>query len=203
MTYSDIESVWYVLPPTVIISTTLEGDMTTHCLVIAFLLIIRYVNLHDLVTLISDRGLWSYMSDDVVNLFTKFEDATPIYSWVMNNDISHNTILTMCLQPPSRRCITWPMRKGQISPYLKSLTPLCIQCETFTVLHSRQIQLSAKIVYGPVACAKSLEIGGQNYYIFGIHHPSHLFTVQLLWRHAWRLRAVCRWACPVARWCNR
>ena len=56
------------------VSTKFEVDTTIRCLVIALLLLIRYV------TLIFDLCLWSYMVGHVVNSSTKFEDPTAIRS---------------------------------------------------------------------------------------------------------------------------
>ena len=56
----------------VTVSTKFEVDTTVRCLVIALLLLIRYV------TLTFDFGQWSYMAGHVVNPSTKFEDPTAI-----------------------------------------------------------------------------------------------------------------------------
>ena len=52
----------------VTVSTKFEVDTTIGCLVIALLLLIRYVTL--------TFGQWSYMAGHVVNPSTKFEDHT-------------------------------------------------------------------------------------------------------------------------------
>ena len=56
------------------VSTKFEVDMIIRCLVIALLLLLRYV------TLTSDLGQWSYMAGHVVNSSTKFEHPTAIRS---------------------------------------------------------------------------------------------------------------------------
>ena len=58
------------------VSTKFEVDTTIRCLVIALLLLIRYVTLtFDLLF-----GQWSYMAGHVVNPSTKFEDPKAIRS---------------------------------------------------------------------------------------------------------------------------
>jgi len=77
--------------------------------------------LRDLVTLTFDLGLCSNMAGHVINNSTKFEDPTPIRSWLMSYDVRHRPPLTMRLEPLRMRLITWPVRRGQIFPkYLKS-----------------------------------------------------------------------------------
>jgi len=60
------------------VSTKFEVDMTNRCLVIALLLLIRYVTLWPWPF---NLGQWSYMAGHVVNPSTKFEDPTAIRSW--------------------------------------------------------------------------------------------------------------------------
>jgi len=74
----------------VTVSTKFEVDTTIRCLVIALLLLIRYVTL----TLDLDFGQWSYMTGHVVNPSTKFEEPTAVRSRVMSSDISHRIPLT-------------------------------------------------------------------------------------------------------------
>ena len=73
-----------------------EVDTTIHCLVIALLLLTRYVTLWPWPF---DLGQWSYMAGHVVNPSTKFEDPTAIRSWVMSSDISYRIPFTVHLQP--------------------------------------------------------------------------------------------------------
>ena len=56
------------------VSTKFEIDTIIRCLVIALLLLIRYV------TLTFDLVQWSYMAGHVVNPSTKFEDPKAIRS---------------------------------------------------------------------------------------------------------------------------
>jgi len=56
------------------VSNKFEIDTIIRCLVIALLLLIRYV------TLTYDLVQWSYMAGHVVNPSTKFEDPTAIRS---------------------------------------------------------------------------------------------------------------------------
>jgi len=93
------------------VSTKFKVDTTICCLVIALLLLIRYVTLWPWL-LTFDLAQWSYMTGHVINPFTKFEDPTAVHSWVMSSDISHRTPLTMRLQPLRMRRITWPMYRG-------------------------------------------------------------------------------------------
>jgi len=66
--------------------TKFEVDTTIRCLVIALLLLIRYVTLWPWPF---DFGQWSYMAGHVVNPSTNFEDLVAIRSWVMCSDVSH------------------------------------------------------------------------------------------------------------------
>jgi len=56
------------------VSTKFEVDTTIRYLVIALLLLVRYV------TLTFDLDQWSYMAGHVINPSTKFEDPTAILS---------------------------------------------------------------------------------------------------------------------------
>jgi len=68
----------------------------------------------------------------------------------------------MRLQPLRMRRITWPMRRGQIFPtYLKSLTRFTIHYTTFMALRLRQMELSAKTMYGPVLKTTQLSVHAQ------------------------------------------
>jgi len=102
------------------VSTKFEVDTTIRCLVIALLLQIRYVTLWH----------WplSFRPWAVVNPYTKFDDPTPILSWVMRSDISRGyhwqCVCSHCACAVSRdRCVGG----GQIfATYLKPLTPICL-----------------------------------------------------------------------------
>ena len=91
-----------VEPLTLIISIKFEVDLTIHRRVTALLVRIRYVTLtFDLLTLDSGQT-----AGHVGNPSTKFEDPTPIRSWLMSYDVCHRPPLTMRLEPLRMRCIT-------------------------------------------------------------------------------------------------
>ena len=75
------------------VSTKFEVDKTIRCLVIALLLLMRYVTLWPWPLTF---WLWSVVihGGQVVNPSTKFEDPTAIRSWLMSSDISHRIPLT-------------------------------------------------------------------------------------------------------------
>ena len=54
--------------------------------------------LRDLITLTYDHR-WSNITGHMNNPFTKYEDPTPIHSWVMSYDVSHWILMTMSLEP--------------------------------------------------------------------------------------------------------
>jgi len=83
-------------------------------------------------------GEKSNMAGHVGNPSTKFEDPTPIRSWLMSYDVRHRPLLTMRLEPLRMCRITWPVHRGQIVPkYLKSLTPICLFTMQPSALRSR------------------------------------------------------------------
>ena len=53
-----------------------------------------------------------YMAGHVTNFATKFEDPTPIRSWVMRYSVSRWLPLRMRTRPLRMRRITWPMSSG-------------------------------------------------------------------------------------------
>jgi len=65
------------------VNTKFEVDTTIRCLVIALLLLIRYVTLWPWPLTFSPwyLGEWSYMAGHVINPSAKFEDPTAIRSW--------------------------------------------------------------------------------------------------------------------------
>ena len=76
------------------------------------------------VTWSCDLDLWpfeleqlSYMAGHVINLATKYEDPTPICSWVMSYNVSHWLPLKMRTPPLRMRRITWPVSSVCISRY--------------------------------------------------------------------------------------
>jgi len=54
----------------------------------------------------------SFMASHVINLATKYEDPTPIRSWVTSYNGSHSLPLKMRTRPLRMRRITWPMSRG-------------------------------------------------------------------------------------------
>jgi len=104
------------------------------------------------------------MAGHVVNPSTKFEVPTAIRSLVMSPDISHRIPLTMRLHPLRMRRITWPMRRGNFSRIFEIPDPdLPIHYTTFMSLRLRQMQLSAKTMYGPVLKITQLSAHAQNH----------------------------------------
>ena len=144
------------------VSTKFKVDTTICWLVIALLLLIHYATL----TLVSGhtwRVTWSTPPPSLKIL------RLSIRSSVMSSDISNRIPLTMRLQPLRMRRITWPMRRGQIFPtYLKSLTRFTIHYTTFMALRLRQMELSVKIVHGPVLKIKQLYAHAQNNVPFNV-----------------------------------
>jgi len=150
---------------------------------------IRYVTLtFDLLTLDSGQT-----AGHVGNPSTKFEDPTPIRSWLMSYDVCHRPPLTMRLEPLRMRCITWPVRRGANFPQIFEFPDpdLSLHYATPTALRSTYIELSAKIVYGPVLKANAMSAYAPNHVtcqwesktITFLESPTPicLFTIQLLW----------------------
>jgi len=58
---------------------------------------------------------------------TKFEDPTPIRSWVMSYNVSRWLSLKMRTRPLCMRRITWPVSRGSKTiTFLESPTPICL-----------------------------------------------------------------------------
>jgi len=74
----------HVLSPTLQISTKFEVGTIIRCLVIPFLLLIRYMTSWPW-SLTFDLGQWSYIAGHLVNSITKFEDPTAsvLEIWVL------------------------------------------------------------------------------------------------------------------------
>ena len=71
------------------------------------------------------------MASHVSNLATKYEDPTPIRSWVMSYNGSHWLALEMRTRPLRMRRITWPVSRGSKTvTYLESPTPICLSTIT-------------------------------------------------------------------------
>ena len=122
------------------------------------------------------------MAGYVLNPSTKFEDPTAIRSWVISSDISHRIPLTMRLQLLRMRRITWPMRRRQIFPTFEIPDPdLPIHYATFMALRLRQMELSAKTMYGPVLKTTQLSAHAQKHLSIERCHKS--FTTIILGNH--------------------
>jgi len=106
---TDLESIPHVSTPTSIILTKFEVDMTTHCRVIAFCLLICHVTLWPC---LFDLEQLSYMAGHVTNSATKFEDSTTIRSWVTSYNGSNWLPLKMRTRPQRMHRITWPVSRG-------------------------------------------------------------------------------------------
>jgi len=58
---------------------------------------------------------------------SKFEDPTPILSWVTSYNVSHWLPLKMRTRPLRMRRITWPVSRGSKTvTFLESPTPICL-----------------------------------------------------------------------------
>ena len=92
--------------------------MCIRCRVIAFL---SPDTSRDLVTLtfalVTLNSCHSWRSH-VTNHATKYEDTTPIRSWVTSYNVSHWLPLKMCTQPLRMRRITWPTSRGWKNDYI-------------------------------------------------------------------------------------
>ena len=139
------------------------------------------------------------MAGYVVNPSTKFEDPTPIRSWLMSYDVRHRPTLTMRLEPLRMRRITWPVRRGQISPkYLKSLTPICLLTmqpppgSTIKVNCQNIVRLCVKGECDVCACAKSrdLSVGGRKQLHFWNLRPRYAHSQYNIIELRWRWRVV-------------
>ena len=145
---------------TVEVSNKFEVDTTIRCLVIALLLLIRYVTLWP--------WPWSAVihGRHVINPSTKFEDPAAIRSWVISSDISHRIPLTMRLQPLRMRRITWPMRSGKFFPHIWNPWPqFAYSLHNFlgATIKINGVNLSGKTVYGPVLKTTQLSARAQNH----------------------------------------
>jgi len=159
---TDLESMPRVEPPTLIISAKFEVDTNIHRRVTAMLVRIRYVTLWPW-----PKGQhwtfnieqWSIMAGHVGNPSTKFEDPTPIRSWLMSYDVRHKPALTMRLEPLRMRRITWPVRRGHIftniwNPWPRYVYSLCSP-------HGSTIKVNW--VYGPVLKANAISANAPNH----------------------------------------
>jgi len=69
----------------------------------------------------------SFMASHVPNLATKYEDPTPIRSWVISENVSRWLPLKMRTRLLRMRRITWPVCRGSKTiTFLGCLTPICL-----------------------------------------------------------------------------
>jgi len=60
-------------------------------------------------------------------ILTKFEDPTPIHSWVMSYNVSRWLPLKMRTRPLRMHRITWPVSRGSKAiTFLECATPICL-----------------------------------------------------------------------------
>jgi len=111
------------------------------------------------VTWLFDLDLWpfdlqqlKYVAGHVTNLTTRFEDPTPIRSWVRSYNASHWLPLKMRTRPLHVRRITWPASRGSKTiTILESPIPICLFTMQLRWLYDENnLKLSAKIMHGPV-----------------------------------------------------
>jgi len=128
---------------TAIISTRFEVDTTICCLVIAFLLMIRYVTLWPWPLTFWSRSAvihgWSH-GQHIHQVWKSYD----YHIWVV---ISQRIPLTMHLQPLRMRRITWPMHcVGAIFSHvfeIPSMTPICV----FTIQLFMRLRWRLRAVY--------------------------------------------------------
>ena len=163
---TDLESIPDASTQTAIIPTRCDADMTIHCRVF----VCWYVMWP------CDLDLWpfdveqlTYMAGHVTNLATKFENPTPIRSWVMTYKVSRWLPLKMRTRQLRMRRITWPLSRGQKQLHFWNVRPRIAYYDATSVsLRWKQLKLSTKIIHGPVlkdvhcmsfcACAKSRDL---------------------------------------------
>ena len=129
---------------------------------IALLVRIRYVTLWPWPFNLEQ---WSNMAGHVGNPSTKFEDPTPIRSWLMSYDVRHRPPITMRLEPMRMRRITWPVRRGEFFPNIWNPWPRFVY--SLCNLYGSTIKINWVICQNSVrpcvkgdvcACAKSRDL---------------------------------------------
>jgi len=116
----------------------------------------------------------------------------------------------MHLKPLCMRCITWPMRMGQIFPNIWNRWPRFVY--SLCNLHGFAINVSLFICQNGVrpcvkgqrdvcACAKSLNlsVGCQKQLNIWNLRPQSADSLYNLYRLWWRLKVVYIWACPMLK----
>jgi len=143
------------------VSTKFKVDTTIRCVVLALLLLICYVTLCPWPSTFWSWSVVIHGGSYGQSLYQVWRSyGYPFLSsefW-----ISHRIPLTMRFQPLRMRRITWPMRSsvGQIFSHIFEIPDpdLPIHCATFMALRLRQMELSTKTVYGPVAVLKITQL---------------------------------------------
>jgi len=116
----------------------------------------------ELLTLVSGHGwrvIWS-IRPPCLKILRRF------FSWVTSSDASHRMPLTMRLQPSHvlrMRRIMWPMRRGKFLPYIWNPWPQFAYSLHNMALRLKQIELSAKILYGSVLKTTLLSAHARNH----------------------------------------
>ena len=166
---TDLESIPHASTPTSIIPARFKVD--DHTLPSYSVFVCRHVTWPcDL-----DLEHMSCMASHVSNTATKYEDPTPIRSWVMSYNVSRWLPLKMRTRLLRMRRITWPASRGSKTiTFLESPTLICLftmhlrwlydeWVSSFLTAHQHiighfsaialrwmQLKLFAKIMHGPV-----------------------------------------------------
>ena len=122
------------------------------------------------------------MASHVFNPSTKFEDLTPIRSWLMSYDVRHGPPLTMSLEPLRMRRIVWSVRRGHIFPNIWNPWPRFVY--SLCNPHGCTIKVNGVICQNSVQpcvtgeCAKSrdLSVGGRKQLHFWNLRPRYAYS---------------------------
>jgi len=146
------------------VSTKCGVDTIIRCLVIALLLLIRYVNVWPWPLTFWPWSVVIHGGSRVQPLHQVWRSyGYPILSYKFWH-LPQNT-LPMHLQPLRMRRIMWPMRRGQIFPHIFEIPDpdLPLHYTTFIALRLRQMELSAKTMYGLVVRITQLSAHAENH----------------------------------------
>jgi len=115
---TDLESIPHASTPTSIIPTRFEVDMIIHAELV-----------FSSADMSRDLEQMSYMASHMTKLATKYEDPTPIRSWVMSYNVSRwlyhwKYVLghCACAEP----CDPWVGGQKQLHFWMESPTPICL-----------------------------------------------------------------------------
>ena len=142
-----------------------------------------------------NRGQWPNTAGHVVNPSTKFEDRTPIRSWLMSSDVGHRPPLTMRLEPLRMRRITRPVHRGKFFPNIWNPWPRFVY--SLCNPHGSTIKVNWVICQNSVRpcvkrrtrCLRMRQItwpvsrGSKIITFLESPTPICLFTIQLLWSY--------------------